>query len=105
MSSPRSDVDPATKCVDMWEKSPGHLRNMLNERHSLVSVGISFRPDGTYYCTQTFGIPNKGDAGGDRCNRISNKGHSSESADEAAPVSPAGRAKMIRCLQQCMPEM
>jgi hypothetical protein len=50
--------DPAKKCMDMWENSPGHLANILGAS-SMTVVGI-YEQNGITYCTQTFGVWDQG---------------------------------------------
>lgn len=102
MAISQKDKNAAEKCVDMWENSPGHLRNMLSTRHKLVSIGISFLPDGTYYCTQTFGIPGKGKHGGDRCLAISDHTESKGSNDEVDFDWMDKDEKALKCFKSCM---
>jgi len=46
--------DIAKFCVNQWENSSGHLRNMLSDANDEVVVGIHYARDGRVYCVQTF---------------------------------------------------
>jgi hypothetical protein len=60
--------DPAKMCVDMWEKSSGHLENILRDS-DVTTTGIYKGPNGGTYCTQIFGLrgPGKGQSRGQNC--------------------------------------
>ena len=49
----RNVPDPAPTTVEGWMRSPGHRRNILNERFTHGAVGIS-RYENTIYYTQVF---------------------------------------------------
>jgi hypothetical protein len=54
------DKDPAVQCMDQWEKSAGHLENILGaEDGDYVAVGV-YKSGDTWWCTQTFGQPGGG---------------------------------------------
>ena len=46
--------NPATRAVDGWVNSPGHLANMLDTRFTETGVGIAVDSEGTFYFTQIF---------------------------------------------------
>jgi uncharacterized protein YkwD len=46
--------NPATKAVDGWINSPGHLANMLDTKFSETGVGVAVDSEGTFYFTQIF---------------------------------------------------
>jgi uncharacterized protein YkwD len=60
--------DPAKMCVDMWEKSYGHLQNILRNG-DVTAIGIYKGPSGGTYCTQIFGLRGlgKGQSNGQSC--------------------------------------
>jgi hypothetical protein len=94
MSSPQSPRSPAQVCVDLWENSPGHLKNILSNEH-LVSVGIAFAPSASFYCTQTFANPPDApgpDVTSGRCGPMA-----------AAATNGSRHASMAQCMAQCMP--
>jgi hypothetical protein len=85
MSSARKNRSPAAECVDMWEKSQGHLENILRNS-DLVAVGIAFTSSGTFYCTQTFGSQKEDrntDDGSEKCRSFA------VSAERGAHPAPA----------------
>lgn len=45
---------PAASVVDSWMQSPGHRKNILNNRWKETGIGISIASDGTYFFTQVF---------------------------------------------------
>ena len=49
----RSNRDVAKAFHKMWMKSPGHKRNILNSRFSLIGIGIKKRGK-SFYATQIF---------------------------------------------------
>jgi len=56
--------DVAKFCVNQWENSSGHLRNMLSDSNDEVVVGIHYARDGRVYCVQTFSsIKSRGTVG------------------------------------------
>lgn len=83
MSSARQGQSPASVCVDMWEKSSGHLANILRNS-DMVAVGISFKSSGTFYCTQTFGSP-QGGSGGDGQGSCAPYGENTQSPSATVP--------------------
>lgn len=94
MSSARAGQSPASVCVDMWEKSPGHLANILRNS-DMVAVGITFQQSGTFYCTQTFGAPKSGvgaTAAGSRCTAYGVTPGNEKKADPSGRDDPASPA-------------
>jgi uncharacterized protein YkwD len=45
--------DPATKAVDGWLKSPGHLRNIVGN-YNKTGIGVAVTSSGKVYLTQIF---------------------------------------------------
>lgn len=54
--------NPAKICVDAWEKSPGHYKNMIGD-HANNVVGITIGKDNRIWCTQVFSQKKAGGAG------------------------------------------
>jgi uncharacterized protein YkwD len=55
-----TEADPAVHCMDQWEKSAGHLENILGaEDGDYVAVGV-YKNGNEWWCTQTFGQPGGG---------------------------------------------
>jgi uncharacterized protein YkwD len=48
---------PAAQAVRDWMDSPGHRRNILNDRFRTTGVGLAVSDDGHYYFTQLFLVP------------------------------------------------
>jgi len=47
--------DEAVKsAVEKWMESPGHKKNILDQRWKETGMGVAILPDGTYYFTQVF---------------------------------------------------
>ncbi|GAB0495800.1 hypothetical protein MMPV_007106 [Pyropia vietnamensis] len=46
--------NPAAMCVDMWERSPPHLANILAVRNKEMVFGFYSSPTKGVWCTQTF---------------------------------------------------
>lgn len=46
-------ADPATKAVQGWLNSPGHLRN-IQGNYNLTGIGVAKSTKGAYYFTQIF---------------------------------------------------
>lgn len=46
-------ADPATKAVQGWLKSPGHLKN-IEGSYNLTGIGVAKNAKGEYYLTQVF---------------------------------------------------
>jgi uncharacterized protein YkwD len=47
--------DEAAKfAVERWMESPGHKKNILDQRWKETGMGVAILPDGTYYFTQVF---------------------------------------------------
>jgi uncharacterized protein YkwD len=47
-------ADPVKAAVEGWMKSPGHRRNILDERMTLTGVGAALRGAGDVFVTQEF---------------------------------------------------
>jgi hypothetical protein len=78
------DKDPAVQCMDQWEKSAGHLENILGaEDGDYVAVGV-YKSGNEWWCTQTFGKP-----GGGNCPMIGqSSGAGSSPTGAPATVEP-----------------
>jgi hypothetical protein len=78
--SGKSD-DPAKKCMDIWENSPGHLSNILGAS-SMTVVGIH-EQSGITYCTQTFGVRHSGNnaKSGSSCEPVTSNPRTGTQAD------------------------
>lgn len=50
-------ADPATKAVQGWLKSSGHLANIRNQNYSLTGIGVAVTSSGKVYFTQIFMTP------------------------------------------------
>ena len=46
--------NPAELAVERWMNSPGHRKNVLEEKWTQSAVGVAIGPDGSYYFTQVF---------------------------------------------------
>lgn len=52
-------ADPAGRAVQVWLKSAGHRRNLLNRTYTHTGIGAASDGGGTIYFTQIFLIPVK----------------------------------------------
>ncbi|HEY4612885.1 MAG TPA: CAP domain-containing protein [Bacteroidota bacterium] len=46
-------LDPASKFVEGWLASPGHLEN-IEGNYTMTGIGVALSADSTYYATQIF---------------------------------------------------
>lgn len=53
-SSGKTNTDPARLCVDQFIRSEPHRRNLVNQYHESVTMGVYISDDGYIWCTQTF---------------------------------------------------
>ncbi|MDH3627732.1 MAG: CAP domain-containing protein [Acidobacteriota bacterium] len=49
--------NPIETAVQSWMDSPGHRKNILDERFTHSGIGVHIRKDGTVYFTQMFLLP------------------------------------------------
>jgi hypothetical protein len=85
-----SAADAPERCFRMWEKSPGHYRNMVSD-NDYTTIGIFAGSGGRVYCTQTFGKEISGVlktfAGAGQCDLAT--GPAVDGAPAPVPTGPA----------------
>lgn len=62
--------DPAAICMDAWENSPGHFRNIISDSHTNTVVGITIEESGKIWCTQTFSRTETEPTGSEMCKPV-----------------------------------